>query len=697
MAARKKGSTAVKDGNPTGSPERKVIAVPDGFDSIPDFLSSMRKEFYDDIMYDQLNADAGLEDLKFLVGKQWDDLVEQRRIAARKPVLTVNRLPAFLAQVLGARLMNETVIKIVPDNGGTEAIARVREGLIRNIQKQSKAEFAYSEAFKNTVACGIGNFQVEMDYESDDVFDQVIKISAISDAFAVVWDRMLSDPTGKDAGHCFVVDNMKRAVFQKRWPWATASDLVVDYITRQDIRGNNWMSLDDVRVVSYWRMLTRKRTLAMLNDGTIKDITDILDEKSEGYDAQIAEDTLASVIQRKDGTPVMREVDKKYAQMYLCSGLDILEGPYELPISRVPVFRVPGWEINIGTWKHRWGLIRFLKDPQRLHNFWRSVLAEKIMQTPRAVWTASETSVAGREQEWRESHLSDNPLLVWNSESGQEPKRVPPAQLENALVQESALTTQDLKDVSNIHEANLGMPSNEVSGAAIVARQRVSDTGTVMYQHNLTAAIEECGIVTNELIPVCYDTPRIIKVLDKDGAEDLQIINDENNPDSVDLSVGRYGVTVKTGPSTATKRIEAAESMMTFINAAPQVAAYTLDLVAEAMDWPKHEEFARRIRMTLPPGMVNPKDMTPEMQAAAQQQAQVQGQQAQMAFHQAMANYLKTQSETQFNSARAAKAIQESAAVPIKTMNDQVETASKAAEREANAGFEAVKVADGTH
>jgi hypothetical protein len=49
---------------------------------------------------------------------------------------------------------------------------------------------------------------------------------------------------------------------------------------------------------------------------------------------------------------------------------------------------VPGWEITIGEWKHRFGLIRFLKDPMRLHNFWRSVWAEKLMQSPRAVWLA---------------------------------------------------------------------------------------------------------------------------------------------------------------------------------------------------------------------------------------------------------------------------------------------------------------------
>lgn len=691
MAARRalqRGSTFLKNNVvPEGRDKRPNIKLPDDYETAADFLRDMRTDFYEDINYDRLNRDASLEDARFLIGQQWDDLVRQRREAARKPVLTVNRLPAFVAQVIGARRMNETTIKILPDNGGTQAIARVREGLIRNLLKVCKAEQAFDKSFEQCVIGGIGNFQVTMDWSPDEVFNQVLGVEPIQDAQAVVWDRGLTEITGKDAGHCFVVDTMKLKDFKRRWPWATASDVVVDMVLRGDLRMNGWIAIDDVRIVSYWRLRTRKRTFAMLQDGSVEDITDKLKDPAEA--AQV----LATIAQRPDGSPVMREVDRKYAEMYLCSGCDILAGPYILDIDRVPVFRVVGWEINIANWKHRWGLIRFMKDPQRLHNYWRSVVAEKIMQTPRAVWLAKQQAVAGREKDYRNSHLSDDPLLIWNGEAGDKPERLPPAQVENALITEAELTTQDLKDVSNIHEANLGMPSNEVSGAAIIARQRVSDTGTVLYQDNCTAAIEEAGRVLNQLIPVCYDTVRMVKILGSDGAEDMQIINDTGNPNSIDLSIGAYSVTAKTAPSTATKRIEAADSMMTFINASPQVAGYTLDLVAQAMDWPQHEEFARRIRLTLPPGMVDPKDMTPDMLQRQQAQQQQQQASSQMQFHLAMANYLKTQSETALNSARAENFETQSALAPQKAQETSTNVASQAADRELRGSLEAIKVA----
>lgn len=674
---------------PRNMPQRPIFELPPGYETEADFLRDMRKLFHDDIQYDRLNREAALEDLRFMVGDQWDDIVRQRRESARKPVLTINRLPAFVAQIVGNRRLNETDIKIKPDNGGTIPVARVREGLLRNIQKVSRAELAYDKALEGTVMCGIGNFQVELDYESDDVFEQTINICQIPDHLAVVWDRQLTIGDGQDAKHVFVVDTMSKSDFYKQWPWATPADVVIDVVLRGDLRMNGWIAIDDVRVVTYWHMRTHKRTLALMNDGSTQDISDKLEGATQ--DERLA--VMKDIVQRPDGSPIMREVERKFAQMYTCSGQDILEGPYNLPIDRVPVLRVPGWEVNVGEWRHRWGLVRFLKDPQRLHNFWRSVTAEKIMQTPRSVWSASDTAVAGREAEWRNSHLTDNPLLIWNAESGNKPERIPPAQIENALIGESEITTQDLKDVSNIHEANLGMPSNEVSGVAIQARQRVSDTGTVIYHDNLNKAIEEAGRICNQLIPTVYDTPRIIKTLGADGQEDMQVINATGDPRSIDISIGKYSVTTVTGPSYATKRIESAVMLEKLANAMPQVMGIALDLIVEAQDIPGGEKIAERIRMGMPPGILKPDEMTPEVQAVqAGKAAQAQQTQKQQ-IAEAIAKYQQDQSVTTLNNARARNFEVTADAMAPKLQNESVTVASQAAERELAGHLDAVKTA----
>lgn len=667
------------------SAKAPTFKIPDGYVDESEFLFEMRAMFTDDVGSDQLNRTAALEDLRFFIGQQWDDAVVARRTKAKKPVLTINRLPAFVSQILGSRRLNETDIKVAADAGGYEGVAQVREGLIRSIQKVSKADFAYDTALAGAVCCGIGNFTVDLEYSSDNPRgEQDIRFNAVPDHLAVVWDRNMTDQTGGDATRCFTVESMSVQDFYQAYPWAQPSDVAIDYAMRGDLRSTGWVSASDVRVVAYWRMRKHKRTIAEMANGSVVDVTDVEDLQK-----------LTGIAQWPDGSPIMRETMRPYAQMYICSGLQVLEGPYDLPISRIPVYRVPGWEMRVGEWRHRWGLIRFLKDSQKLHNYSRSVIAEKLTQTPRAVWVAKDGAVAGREDKWRNSHLSDDPLLIWNGAAGDPPVRAMPAQVEDGLMSQAEMTSQDLKDVSNIHEANLGMPSNEVSQVAIMARQRVSDTGTIIYHDNLAKAQEAAGRTCNELIPLVYDTPRVIKIMGSDGKTYAQAINDFNDPKSIDITIGKYDVTCGVGPSYATKRIEQAASMLGMSQSMPQIFSLAGDLLVAAQDWPDADKIAERIKNSLPPGVLQPSEMSPQQQQAMQQGQQEAAQQKQIGQAGAIATYIKTQSDAMLSAARARNFAAEAANQPQKMQLDATRAASEVTHTAYQDRLDAIRIAHG--
>ena len=132
-----------------------------------------------------------------------------------------------------------------------------------------------------------------------------------------------------------------------------------------------------------------------------------------------------------------------------------------------------------------------------------------------------------------------------------------------------------------------------------------------------------------------------------DNRIDTITINDPSDPNS-DITVGKYNVTVSIGPASATKRALAAEQMMAFVNAVPQIAANVMDLVADAQDWPQSIEFARRFKMMLPPGMLTPDELTPEMQAMQQANEQKQQQATQIQL-------LQLQSKMALESAKTAE------------------------------------------
>jgi len=596
--------------------EKATFTLPDDYDDEYSFVKDAVEFYNNDVTADLLNTEAMVDDFRFMVGDQWDATQRAQRLGAQKPVLTINRLPAFVAQVVGNRLLNETVIKVVPDKDGTKAVARVREGLIRNIEKVSRASDAYDTALKNSVIGGLGNFALELDYATYDVFEQDIRVIQLPDPCAVVWDHLSIEATGRDARHVFVEERMSRKLFKEKYPDASPTEFGGDASYYQQLTMTGWITEDTVRIVSYWRMRSEDR--AIMLDGMTGKVVDVTDMIAGGTTPQQIAQLAAK---RADGTPYFRIAKKPYAEMYTLTAMNILEGPYKLPISRVPVFRVPGWEIFIGEDRHRFGLIRFAKDPQRVHNYWRSIIVEKLMQTPKAKWIASKEAVQGQENKWRNSHLTDDPLLIWNGESGQAPQEVKPAQIEPALIQEANMATQDIKDVLNMHEASLGMTSNEVSGKALDRRQRVSELGTVIYFSNLNNSIEECGRTINELIPETYDTARTITTLGPDGAADLQKINQEGG---VDILIGKYGISVTTGPSYTTKRVEAVESMMAMSNNMPNIMANAADIMVENMDWPGAEKVAKRLKASLPPGIAqtDPEDMTDEEKQFAAQAAQ---------------------------------------------------------------------------
>jgi hypothetical protein len=574
-----------------------------------EFLSDMRKLYTDDATYDNDNREATSEDLDFLAGNQWPDDIARERDADGLPRLTVNRLPAYVGLVLGQYRRNKASIKVLPDEGGDKAVAKVRQGLIRFIEKDSKASIAYNIAHQNQVAAGDGAFRIRLEYSRRSAFDQDIRIEQIPNALSVVWDRMSIDPTGRDAGHCFIEEYFTETEFKLAFPDAQASSFDAGNVFTSEMRGDGWFENNTIRVVEFWRVRERDAVLILDVNGKTREVDEADLPAMAG---QIARNPAT-------GQPYMRRTRLKYAEMYLSNGVELLDGPYMLPIDRVPVFRAVGWEVYVGEKRNRFGLIRFLKDPQRMHNYWRSIIAEKLMKAPKAEWIAPDTAVEGREDDFREAARSKDPLLIYNGDAGTPPQKMPPAEMEAALVQEAGMAAQDIRDVSNLHEASLGMVANEVSGKAINARQEVGEAGLQVYQDNLNLAIEECGRVINDLLPYVYDTVRTVRILGDDDSEEIMQLNGDAG---IDISKGRYDVTITTGPSYATKRREAGEAMLAMVNAMPQTLGMVADLIIEAQDWPDADKIAERLRTQMPPGIVPDEDLTPQQLQARRQAAQ---------------------------------------------------------------------------
>ena len=561
--------------------------VPEGFESVEDFLEEMREEYQLDLDADRMNREAALDDKKFAAGEQWDPIVLQHRKGL--PCLVINSVPQFVAQLVGDWRQNKNGIKVLPAEDGDTDIASVRGDLIRAIQTKSRSDRVFNNAFESMVTCGDGAFRVAVRYARNDAFDQEITLEPIDDALAVIWDRFSIDPTGRDARHVFVDDRISKREFERKWPKADSSTLTSDNYT--SLYSGGWINDEGYRVTEYWRMIERDRLLCLFENGKTKFID------KDNFDELIAE----------NGQPVKSRVAPcTYAQMHLVTGFTILSGPYEYMLNRVPIIRMSGRIVNVNGRRVRYGLVRFMKDAVRLKNFWRSVAAEQLGYAPKAQWIAPESAVEGREEQFRKAHLSRDPLLIYNDDATAPPERVDPPAPQMALLNEANVNAQDMKDVTGIHDASLGIKSNETSGRAIQARQREGDVASITYYDHGNAAVLEAGDVTNQLISQVYDGTRIVRIIGEDEAVKFARINDPNDPESPDLSVGNYDVAITSGTSYTTRRVEAAQSMMEAIQVWPQLIQVAGDIIAKAQDWPGADKLADRLKKTIPPQFLEP-------------------------------------------------------------------------------------------
>ena len=548
-------------------------------DQTADILELARKriDYVDNAMLS--NKLQAKRDLLMVWGEQWDDKIKTERDIDDRPYLTINKLRKYVKKLVNDQRQNKPSIKVRPvDDKGDKEMARIIEDLIRSIEYQSVAGVAYTTAFDHAASSGFGYFRIDTDYAGDDTFDQEIQINRIKNNFTVHYDQSGNNFDFSDAKYCFVTDNLPREEFRQDFPNAAAENVDLDNIGEEY---EKWYEDDTVRVAEYFYKEPITKTIAQLGDGTVVDIEDV-PEGEEPADT--------------------REVSTHKVMWCLITGSQILEGPTELPGKYIPIVPVIGDEMVIeGVRKYR-SLIRDAVDPQKMYNYWRTTATEHLALTPKAPYLATPEQIQGHEKMWREANRKNHPVLLYNDTAKGAPQRAVPPTVPAGIVAEGSIAGDDIEDVLGMYPPSMGKPSNERSGKAIMMRQKESEITNFGFVDNIRLSLIYAGKIIIDLIPKIYDTSRMIRLINPEGEEQLVAINQiamkgDQKVGVNDVSWGKYDVTVEVGPSFSTKRLEAAESMMQFIQFAPELAPLIGDLVAKYMDWPGADDVKKRLEM----------------------------------------------------------------------------------------------------
>ncbi|MCW5615904.1 MAG: hypothetical protein KIT32_12355 [Rhodocyclaceae bacterium] len=591
-----------------------------------DLLTEAKKCFEAAKANESTNRANALDDIKFArLGEQWDERILKQRALERRPALTINKMPAFIRQVVNDSRQNKPQIKVRPVDGGADKhTADIFGGLIRNIEYASQADVAYDTAIDFAVSMGFGYWAIDFDYAHDDSFDKEIRFRRISDPFTVYADPHSTAADSSDWMKAFELCPLSVEQFKSEYKNADK----VSFDSESPISEH----AEEITLAKYWYREEYERKILKLAGPGFDGM--IVDEESFTRRDPETGLSLADIVAQGGVQIVGQRQARSYkVTRYVLSGAEVLEKE-AWPGKYIPIVPVYGDEVNIEGERYFHSLIRHAKGAQQVYNFQRSAVTEMIALEPRVPWVGPKGAFE-TDPNWATANTQSHPFLEYDPVAGGAPPSRTPLNMSAgaAAMQDALAANDDMKAIMGLYDASLGQRSNETSGRAIMARQKEGDVSTFHFMDNLARAVRHSGIILIDLIPKIYTPGRIVRVLGVDGTPNNAQLGEQPQPPQMkapgeppeggiyNLSVGKYDVAVESGPSFTTRRQEAASEMIEFVRSFPQAAPIIGDDLIKALDWPNADAMAEKVKAAREAqGQNNPE----------QQKLQLEGQKLQM-------------------------------------------------------------------
>src|SRR6185369_2066785 len=372
------------------------------------------------------NRQAALDDLNFCEGDQWEN-ASVNGIASNSmesPQLTINLTDAMVRRVVNNMKQQRPRGKCHPVSGGANInTAKVINGIGRHVEYRSEASVAYDLGGEMAVKIGEGYWRLISEYVSPESFDQDLRILPIDNVFSVYLDPASVFPTGADADWGFITGKMKRIEYKRRHPRAENAAWNIAGVG-DDLE---WEDREEIRLAEYFRIRETEQKIFLLRDNFgaefVRPAAKMPAEES-------LKDAKLEVVDERMGA--MRRVE-----WFRLNGVKVVDRRI-LPGTSLPIFRCSGNATNINGRIRRRGMVRSMRDPQRMVNFGEVAKIKRLGLAPKAPWVAAEGQLDGH-PEWNEANTSSVSILTYKpvtvaTAQGEvvlpPPQRQPPAQIE---------------------------------------------------------------------------------------------------------------------------------------------------------------------------------------------------------------------------------------------------------------------------
>lgn len=550
------------------------------------------------------------EQLEFVSGNQWDSSVLSARQLDKRPSVVLNLTKTYVNRVVNPVRMNPIGIRINTDN---PELTEFTTGVIREVEANSRAQEAYEVAYDHAVSGGLGWVKVGTDYRDDSSLEQKVVVDLVRNPLSVWLDPYSKRVDGSDAEYGVCVEYLSSEEAQKMYGDEAVGD-----------------GMGGINLFEYWNT----------PEDSTADMTYYEIEREE-VDRYWYEDGEFDDEEPNPEKPVAatRKIVKKSVRAVRYVGNKKVD-EVVIPIPYIPLIPVYGDQLylNNGDDIHLAGIPHWLKDSQRMVNYYGSNELELAALAPKAPWIVAEGQIEGYEDTWAEANHRAVSALPYKPETIGGQMVPPPVRADNqaqtgGLMQSRQKAQEDMAREIGIFDNMMGQvtAANETGKAALL-RANQGELPTAHYLQNLQQSIAQVGRVVLHLLAWVGDTPRLVGVRDAQGNKVM--VTTTLSEVFTDQFLQHAEVETSSGPAYESRRRESINAILQMAQIMPDKMSIMADLLVRNMDAPGSQEIADRLHKALPPefkeGGEGPTKEELQMQLQqAQQQIAVQSDQTQ--------------------------------------------------------------------
>ena len=508
-----------------------------------------------DVMIDQ--RDSADADMRFInvKGGMWEGFLEGTDSnSGIRLKLEFDLISDFVQTVMTEWNLNRVGVEYKPnDNRTSKEDTDLLNGIYRADFRRHSGKIATDNAMLEAVTCGFGALKMATEFDDDEDptnDNQHIKWVPIYNAYTTVFfDQAAQRIDKQDARWCTLLTQFTRSSFEDAFPGA---DVVTAYTPDTGINGRGLTTtttairsskLDIIYVATRYEIKKVIEDVFVYNNLATSEVETFTADDHELVKDELAADDVRRFVRK-------RTIERRTVEKTVFSGAAILESTRRVAGKWIPIVPFYAYRVYVGGAEWYRGVVRKLKDAQRLFNTQMSQLGENAASAGQEVPIFDPMQIDSDDLESIWADKNNKPYLLAKAlrdDDGNIVQTGPlaynrPAQLDASTTTLMAIVPQFISDIKGSIDQEAF--NKEMSGKAINAIIKRLNMKTQPIFDNADTSIEWSGEIYQAMAADgVYTTRRMVATLGDDGTEGntqlAQLVMDQDTGKLVEANIIR--------------------------------------------------------------------------------------------------------------------------------------------------------------